>query len=553
VLCIAILFALLGQSVFAASAANFKKTRTYKAGTFPDVSSGSWYYKAVVGGYEYGYFDGTVGGKFNPGGNITVAELVKVAALLRSAYYNDNAQFPAGDTWYRPYTDYAVKNGIITDGEFASLTARATRADAAKIIAAALPEEAYAPINGVPDNSIPDIGMGYTYSDAVYLLYRAGILAGKDGAGRFYPNYSVTRAEAAAMVLRMAEVSARVKTPERTTGEDVFAKCAPAVFLIEVFAKDGTLLKSGSGFFISVDGMAVTNCHVIANAYSANIILNNGKTTRVAGIYGMDQQTDLAIIQVISLEGRGYPYLQMRDSNTVRTGEEIYTISSQLAYLNSITKGIVSMAKRVVEEQTYIQLDAAIASGSSGGALLDANGNVIGVVTGKIAAGESFNLAVPINDLKRISTDKFAALPEFMKALPYYEGFFPAPDFGKYSSRSPIRTDISAFYALYYYASLPEASKDSVIAGYVKLLEQNRYEFYAEWEYDLGYEFDDEEYIDPDEIGDDYDYGDGYDYPGAIKVEYYNIRAYVNPYYQSYVIFGEMVKNGVREFFVEVA
>ena len=116
-----------------------------------------------------------------------------------------------GGKWYQVYLDYAYNNGIISRAYFnGDVTRDATRAQFAEIFAKALPDEALAEINSIADNAIPDVPMTASYAQYVYKLYRAGILSGGDAKGTFSPASYITRAEAAAIVSRMAESGNRV-------------------------------------------------------------------------------------------------------------------------------------------------------------------------------------------------------------------------------------------------------------------------------------------------------------------------------------------------------
>ncbi|MDR3210200.1 MAG: trypsin-like peptidase domain-containing protein [Oscillospiraceae bacterium] len=474
----ALCLSLLGLTVSAASLSNIKRVRTYAAGTFTDVAQTDWFYGAVAGGYAYGYFDGRGDGTFDPQGSITLAELTKLAACLRSAYDDDGAAFAASsaEPWYAPYASYAERHAILTPGEYASLDAPATRSDAAQILSRALPEEAFAASNTVAAGTIPDVQPSYTYAPAVYQLYRAGILTGRDDNGAFYPNAYITRAEASAIVLRAADPAARLIAETRLSAERLFEKCSPAVFLMDIYNDAGKHTKSGSGFFVSPDGIAVTNCHVVADAAAALVTLSDGTEHVVAGVYFVDLATDFALIQIETSEEYGaFPYLNVRDSDSVRTGETVYTISSPLRLYNSISRGIVSGARRELDGTVYIQTDAAIAAGSSGGALFDETGSVIGIMSATMAGGSNMNLAVPISGLQILPPGEYLTFADFAKSLPYYKGYFPAPDFAKYSKRVLVTADLGSFYADYYYASLPSGQRDKLLEGYAALLEENHF------------------------------------------------------------------------------
>ena len=97
----------------AAGLSNFQKSNTYTPGQFADVPAGSWFAAGVQSAYELGLMTGTSGTAFDPSGNLTLAETVVLAARLHSIYAGDGASFTGGATWYQPYVDYAIQNGIM--------------------------------------------------------------------------------------------------------------------------------------------------------------------------------------------------------------------------------------------------------------------------------------------------------------------------------------------------------------------------------------------------------------------------------------------------------
>lgn len=201
----ALCLSLLPTAAFAAqSMDNFKAEREYPAGQFTDVVAGSWYAGSVENAYELGLVEGTSKTTFSPTDPITVGSTLALACRLYSTYYDDNATFTGGSPWYQPYVDYAVAKGIITSGQFTDYNANATRRQFAAIMAKSLPSSALKSINTVEDGGIPDVAPGSANSDAIYTLYRAGILTGSDKAGTFLPETTIDRASVSAILTRMA-------------------------------------------------------------------------------------------------------------------------------------------------------------------------------------------------------------------------------------------------------------------------------------------------------------------------------------------------------------
>ncbi|MGM9661593.1 MAG: S-layer homology domain-containing protein [Oscillospiraceae bacterium] len=206
-----------------AAGEGFQKVYTYTPGQFADVPPGSWCDANVQTVYEYGIMNGTTAASFSPGGSLSVAQALVIACRLHSMYYNDGARFPASSPWYQPYLDYAKRCGIVTK-DFAAYNVPISRADYAVLLGASLPDRALPQISDIEDGAIPDVKTGASYYDAVYRLYRAGVLTGNDAKGTFTPDSRITRGAAAAIASRMADASLRKAiTMEKAPFEPVSA------------------------------------------------------------------------------------------------------------------------------------------------------------------------------------------------------------------------------------------------------------------------------------------------------------------------------------------
>lgn len=199
----------LAMPAFAASEglSNFQKVNTYVDGQFTDVPSNSWFAPTVKGAYEYGLMQGS-GRTFSPSSNITIAETLALADRLHSIYHTGTDSFTEGTPWYQVYVDYAIANGIISQGQYSNYTAKATRAQFAIILAAAFPASALPAINDIRPGAIPDVPAGASYASVAYMLYNAGILSGRSN-GAFAPDTNIQRSEVATIVVRMADPSQR--------------------------------------------------------------------------------------------------------------------------------------------------------------------------------------------------------------------------------------------------------------------------------------------------------------------------------------------------------
>ena len=192
------------------------------------------------------------------------------------------------------------------------------------------------------------------------------------------------------------------------TAEEIYAACSPAVFYIEVYDKEGYCTKTGSGFFIDSDGTAVTNYHVISGAASAAITLSDsGRVCEVLGVYDWSEEEDWAVLKI---EGSGFPYLTIGSAATVIGGAAVCAIGSPLGLQNTISQGIISNPNRVDTGMSYIQTSAAISAGSSGGALLNKYGEVIGITAASYDDGQNLNLAIPMSYLAARRMDTLTPL-----------------------------------------------------------------------------------------------------------------------------------------------
>ena len=182
---------------------------------FLDADESAWYgsqqqgvIKSVV---QLGIMNGYTDGTFHPIGNITLSEAIKMAAVVHATCNNQTISFSASDggEWYDAYLNYCVKNRIVSSDEYSSLDAYATRAQIAHIFAKATSD--FAVINDIDYDYIPDVSERSEYADEILALYRAGILTGDERTRAFRPSDTITRAEAAAIISRVALPTTRIK------------------------------------------------------------------------------------------------------------------------------------------------------------------------------------------------------------------------------------------------------------------------------------------------------------------------------------------------------
>ena len=154
---------------------------------------------------------------------------------------------------------------------------------------------------------------------------------------------------------------------------------------------------SGSGFIVDADGSILTNNHVIEGAERILVQLSDGRSLR-ARVVGADPDTDIALLKV---DGQSnLPVAPLGDSSTLRMGEWVCAIGNPLGYEHSVTVGVISYLGRKLFDSSlddYIQTDAAINFGNSGGPLINTRGEVIGINAAISSRASSIGFAVPIN------------------------------------------------------------------------------------------------------------------------------------------------------------
>ncbi|MGB6153639.1 MAG: trypsin-like peptidase domain-containing protein [Pricia sp.] len=165
---------------------------------------------------------------------------------------------------------------------------------------------------------------------------------------------------------------------------------------------------TGSGVIISQDGYIVTNNHVIANATQLQVTLNNNKTYD-AELIGTDPNSDIALLKIDA--DRDLPYLAFGDSDGIKIGEWVLAVGNPFNLTSTVTAGIVSAKARDLQmgrRQSFIQTDAAVNPGNSGGALVNTNGDLVGIntaITSQTGSYVGYSFAVPSNIAKKVVED----------------------------------------------------------------------------------------------------------------------------------------------------
>ncbi|MCK9595668.1 trypsin-like peptidase domain-containing protein [Candidatus Pacearchaeota archaeon] len=164
-----------------------------------------------------------------------------------------------------------------------------------------------------------------------------------------------------------------------------------------------TDISQGSGFIIASGGYVVTNAHVMEGAKAAGIITYDGKTHSVSKV-GENPTMDLVLLKIVSSD---YGALSLADSDSIQVGEKVIAIGNPLGLQFSVSEGIVSAIHREGENgiTAYVQTDAALNPGNSGGPLINKEGKVIGMNNFKIGGSENIGFALESNYIKEIVND----------------------------------------------------------------------------------------------------------------------------------------------------
>uniref|UniRef100_UPI00358F46C7 serine protease HTRA2, mitochondrial-like n=1 Tax=Myxine glutinosa TaxID=7769 RepID=UPI00358F46C7 len=228
---------------------------------------------------------------------------------------------------------------------------------------------------------------------------------------------AVTRCFHRLLPLANCAVSAPPKDPDSPRHRfnflaDIVEKAAPAVVFIEILGRhpltqQQITVSTGSGFIVSSDGLIVTNAHVVAGRRAVRVHLAEGHKC-MAYLVAVDQATDIATLRIDVKPP--LPVLRLGDSAAVRPGEFVVAMGSPFSLTNTVTSGVVSSSHRPShqlgissKDLDYIQTDAAIHVGNSGGPLINLDGEVIGVNSMKVTAGISF--AIPSNRVQQFLDD----------------------------------------------------------------------------------------------------------------------------------------------------
>ncbi|MBS1493527.1 MAG: tetratricopeptide repeat protein [Bacteroidetes bacterium] len=200
--------------------------------------------------------------------------------------------------------------------------------------------------------------------------------------------------------------------------EEIFEKYQDAIVVLYSYDFTGSPKAQGSGVIINEKGWIVTNFHIFEGCEKLQIV-HKGDTIRYNDIVGVDIERDLLIIKI---DQGTYP--EIRTNGDIKVGQKIYAIGSPLGLENTMSEGIISGTRSEVGKikQSFIQITASISPGSSGGAVLNGKGELIGISSMGMKEGSNLNFAIPINEIYKIKLDSYNERKKLEALNFFYQG-----------------------------------------------------------------------------------------------------------------------------------
>lgn len=248
-----------------------------------------------------------------------------------------------------------------------------------------------------------------------HLLDRVeGELPAPEGSASGHPELVVPAPEEPRITIPRAEVGLGVAleldgaSTEMLAPQAVYNKVLPSVVSVAAYIESENAYGAGSGVIMREDGYILTNYHVIEGASEVSVMLLSDSSVYDARLVGYDEEYDIAVLKI---EESGLTAASFGDSDALKVGDTAYAIGNPMGYLyGTMTDGIISSLARGItvdgRDMTLIQTSAALNSGNSGGALVNAAGQVVGIAVAKIsgksegALVEGLAFAIPITDVR---------------------------------------------------------------------------------------------------------------------------------------------------------
>lgn len=188
------------------------------------------------------------------------------------------------------------------------------------------------------------------------------------------------------------------------TAEQIYKKVSNAVVVVHAYDENNRLASQGSGVVLNDKGYVVTNYHVLSGNDRLEI-LHGKQVVPYVDIIGIDVEKDILILKI---DTKKFTVIKNGDSKSLSIGQRVYAIGSPLGLENSISEGIISGLRSIDESQrNYIQMTASISPGSSGGAVVNEKGELIGISTLTATGGQNLNFAIPLFEILSVKIGSY--------------------------------------------------------------------------------------------------------------------------------------------------
>jgi len=203
------------------------------------------------------------------------------------------------------------------------------------------------------------------------------------------------------------------------SAEKIYEKVSNAVVKIYAYDYNDSLAKQGSGVVLNDKGYVVTNYHVLSGCERLEI-LHGKEIVPYVDIIGIDVEKDILILKI---KEKKFPAVKIGDSKTLKIGQRVYAIGSPIGFENTISEGIISGLRNYEElKRDFIQITASISHGSSGGAVVNDKGELIGISTLTAKEGQNINFAIPIDDVLTVEIGSYKKNDEYKDFELYDKG-----------------------------------------------------------------------------------------------------------------------------------
>ena len=214
-------------------------------------------------------------------------------------------------------------------------------------------------------------------------------------------------------------VAVKSTNAQTLDAEQIYKKVNDAIVTIYAYDSYQKILSQGSGVVLNDKGWIVTNYHVY-NGCDKMVVRHKDKVVEYTNIIGVDAEKDILILKIAD---HTFPSITLGNSDLLNVGQKIYAIGSPMGFENTITDGIIS-GLRSYEERTknFIQISAAISHGSSGGAVVNAKGELIGISALSATEGQNLNFAIPVNEVMKVYKKEGVTKNDLTAADYFYKG-----------------------------------------------------------------------------------------------------------------------------------